>query len=112
MVVVFTWVIIVTEFIARRLIVGEVRVKVRETEGKNIQIWGFIILSIIFVILLMSLAILDVKDDVMKLFWLCLVTIALGFQAFLEWKFLKGYKEYMVTLTTLTIAVIFILLLF
>ena len=106
------WVVIFTEFIATRLIVGEVRVKVRETEAKNIQLWGFIILFLIGISLFTYLFILNVNDDVMKLFWLCYAIIALGFQAFLEWKFLYGYKEYMVTLTTLTFAVIFILFFF
>lgn len=106
------FVIVITELIASRLIVGEVRAKVRETDGKNIQRWGFTILFLIFISLVISLYILNANDDVIKLFWLCLVIIALGFQAFLEWRFLKGYKEYMVTLTTLIVSVIFVIFLF
>lgn len=106
------FVIVITELIASRLIVGEVRAKVRETDGKNIQRWGGAMLCLIFISLFIYLSILNANDDVIKLFWLCFVIIAFGFKAFLEWRFLKGYKEYMVSLTTLIVSVIFVIFLF
>lgn len=96
----------IANLIVGKLIIRGERRKISETEGKYIQIWG---LSIIAIIGLGSLFILDIFDPhMMKWFWLGFLILAIGFQAFLDWKFLKDSKEYVVSLIILVIGLIYI----
>lgn len=94
----------IANFIVGRLIVGEKRRKVSETDGKMVQILGLVI---IVVIGLGSMFVIDIfNPQIMKWFWLSFLTLNFGFHAFLEWKFLKETKEYIVSLIVLLIGLI------
>ncbi|KGR78032.1 DUF4181 domain-containing protein [Ureibacillus manganicus] len=83
------------------------RKKISETKGKYIHKWGY---SIIATMGIGSLFILDIFDpNVMKWFWLGLLILIIGFQTLLDWKYLKGTKEYLVSLIVLVIGIIYIL---
>lgn len=99
-------VVSLANLIVGRLIVGEKRRKVSETYGKVIQMWG---LAVIVVVGLGSMFVLDIFDpEIMKWFWLGFLILTVGFQAFLDWKFLKETKEYVVSLIVLLIGLIYI----
>lgn len=103
---ILVFVISIANLIVGRLIVGGKRRKVSETDGEIIQVWG---LAVIAVIGLGSMFVLDISDpQIMKWFWLGFVTLTVGIQAFLDWKFLKETKEYVVSLIVLLIGLIYI----
>ena len=98
-------VVSITRMIVSALIVGENKRKVSETDGKYIEIFGTIFLLIIS---FGSLYFLDfMNPDVMKWFWLCTLTIILGFHTFLEWYFIRESREYEVSLITLVVGIIY-----
>ena len=101
-------VVSITHYIVGKIIIGKNRKKLSDTNGFIFQISGAIIL--LFVIFI-SYSFLDIMNpDVMKWFWLCILIIILGFNAFLEWKYLNGTKEYIVTLIALAVGLIFVLI--
>lgn len=101
-------VISIAYIIVSKLIVGKRKRKVSETTGENIQICGFAIIGVIGICSI--LFVLDFFDNnVMKWFWLFFIIVTLGFQSFMEWKFLKESKEYVVSLIVLMIGIIYIL---
>ncbi|MEK4029255.1 MULTISPECIES: DUF4181 domain-containing protein [Bacillaceae] len=76
------------------------RKKISETPGKNIDRWGR---SIILVVFLCALGFAVTKDtDIIKWYWIVYLALLLGFQAFLEWKYLRNSKQYVATLVFLT----------
>lgn len=99
-------IICLANFIVGRLIVGKERRKIYETDGKYIHIAGLIMIGIVGIWILYDL--LD-NAQVMKWFWLLFLTLTVGFQSLMEWKFLKGSKEYIVSLIVLLIGLIYIL---
>lgn len=71
-------------------------------EGKETAIWGRIILAAIGIIGVFIFYATGAADQpAMKWFWMLFMLAAIGFQAFLDWRYLKGTKNYIVTLTTL-----------
>lgn len=94
--------------ILSKLFVGKNKRKVSETTGKNIQLWGLVIIGLVSIYCIFALDILD--NNVMKWFWLSFIIIALGFQSFLEWKFLKEIKQYVVSLFVLMLGLIYIII--
>lgn len=94
----------IANIIVGKIIVGKKRRKISETEGKNIEIWGLILIGII------GLCCIYFVLDIMKLFWLCFLILIYGFHTFMEWKFLKDSKDYVVSLIVLIIGVIYILI--
>lgn len=76
------------------------RKKISETPGKNIDRWGR---SVILVVFLCALGFAVTKDtDMNKWYWIVYLALLLGFQAFLEWKYLRNSKQYVATLVFLT----------
>ena len=96
----------IANIIVGKLIVGEKRRKISESDGKNIKIIGMVIIAILGFSCLFMLDIFD--PHVMKWFWLLFLILTVGFQAFLDWMFLKESKEYIVSLIVLTIGLIYI----
>ena len=102
-------VVSIANAILSKLILGNIRRKVSETEGKYIQRWGLVVIAIIgFSSIFFVFDILD--TNVMKWFWLFFLILTVGFHSFIEWKFLRESKEYMVSLIVLMIGVIYILI--
>lgn len=85
-------------------ILGVEKKKISDTSAKNINRWGRII---ILVIALSALPFVVTSDvNTMKWFWIVYLTLLLGFQSFLEWKYLKESKQYITTLIILIVGVI------
>lgn len=93
--------------ILSKLILGNNRRKVSETEGKYIQIGGLIVIAIIG--LCSIFFIFDILEaNTMRWFWLFFLILAVGFHAIMEWTFLRESKEYVVSLMVLMIGLIYI----
>lgn len=76
-------------------------------EGKKVDMWGKIILASIGIIsLIIILNIEDIDRIITKWFWMVFIILAVGFQAFIDWKYLKGSKQYIVSLIVLILGVI------
>ncbi|MER2030131.1 MAG: DUF4181 domain-containing protein [Solibacillus sp.] len=97
----------ILNLIIGRLIVGKERGKVSETNGKIIQIIGFVTILIIAFSCFFFIDIMD--DNAMKWFWFYFYTITLGFHFYLDWVYLRDTKEYLVSLILLIIGVSYIL---
>lgn len=91
--------------ILRVWIVGTERKELPD-EGKEISTWGKIIIALICIITCIVIIVVDGPEGTaMKWFWMLLIIIASGFQSFIDWKYLKSSKQYMVSLIALLIGV-------
>ncbi|MCJ8009576.1 DUF4181 domain-containing protein [Lederbergia wuyishanensis] len=96
------------EDLLKDLIFGK---KLSESNGEYIDKWGRGILHTISLCVFFFF-IMKIQDyDTVKVTWLSIITIALVFQAFMEWKYLEGSKEYIMTSIILPIS-LFIVILF
>ena len=96
--VVFVIFLFSLEKISNKLLGVEKR-KISETSGKNFDRWGR---GIIFVISLCILPFAFSKGiDGIKLFWILYTAIIWGFQAIMEWKYIKNSKQYVTTIILL-----------
>lgn len=92
-----------------KFMLGSEKRKVSETDGKYIQLSGLLLITIAAVAVI--LFVVDISDNrKMRYFWLFFVSITFGFQAVVEWKYLKGSREYLVSLMVLMIGLVYILL--
>lgn len=72
-------------------------------DGKYFDLWGKVILAalgITFVIFF------NVGYEVIKWFWIFFIVAVLGFQSYVDWKYLKESKRYVVSLSVLIFGVI------
>jgi hypothetical protein len=94
-----------------KILLGERSAKVSETKGKSIQLWGNTLICITTLIVLSFVYFSENSSDILvKAFFVIFLILALGFKAFLEWKFLKSYKKHQATLITLIVGIIFTVL--
>lgn len=71
--------------------------KISETPGKHIYMWGIGLLCL--TALFTYFFVLDTTNqNTVSWFWLILFSASMGFHSFMEWRYLKGSKEYIVTL--------------
>ncbi|WP_313432200.1 DUF4181 domain-containing protein [Siminovitchia terrae] len=78
--------------------------KISETPGRKIEAWGRTIILIIYLCLLFF--IIDAEPNKMKLFLISYLILLLGFQALLEWKYLRPSKQYIKTMIMLMLGVV------
>ncbi|WP_322745738.1 DUF6773 family protein [Paenibacillus donghaensis] len=72
--------------------------------GKKIEIWGKVLLLLAALPIAFSIIYHEGRESqTIKWFWFFLITAVFGFQAVIEWKFLKGYKNYIVSLIMILI---------
>ncbi|MCT2536214.1 DUF4181 domain-containing protein [Aquibacillus koreensis] len=91
----------------RKLLIGEEKKKISETAGKNVYRIGMGIFGLIGI--LTVIIALDLSDNnSMKWFWSIFITLILGFQSFMDWKFHKNSKEYIVPLIVLVLGIVYI----
>ena len=76
---------------------GVKRREISETPGKIVQRWGRTIIVVIFIFSYFSDTI-QKSDVLLKWHWIVLIVTLMGFQVILEWKYLKGSKQYILTL--------------
>ncbi|MCR8658789.1 DUF4181 domain-containing protein [Paenibacillus endoradicis] len=101
-----------SHWILRKKIVGTDREELTEA-GKKVNIWGKIVLTIIIFTTIIFLFSVDIlAGEVMKWFWMVVIIMGLGFQTFIDWKYLKDSIEYIVSLIVLILGVMLIYFLY
>lgn len=83
--------------------------KISDTNGKNINRW---VKGLLFVIsVCVFFFVLDTTNiNSLKWYWLIVFIVAMGQHAFIEWRYLKGSKEYVISLIKLAVGLIYILI--
>ena len=76
-------------------LIGVEKKKISETSGKKVDRWGR---GIILVIFLSTLPFVVTWTNIIKWYWIVYLVLLLGFQSFLEWKYLKKSNQYVTTL--------------
>ncbi len=76
---------------------GVKRREISETPGKIVQRWGRTIIVVIFIFSYFSATIQE-SDVLLENHCFVLIVTLMGFQVILEWKYLKGSKQYIPTL--------------
>lgn len=84
-------------------LLGVKKKKVSETPGRKIDRWGRGILVVVF--LCGFSFVIEADRSVIKWFWISYLIILLGFQALLEWKYLKDSNQYVTTFIFLLLGV-------
>jgi hypothetical protein len=79
--------------------------KLSDTEGRLLDRWGRGVLLLIFLVVLIKIRAIPEFDRAMSIYWLIFIILTFGFQSFMEWKYLKGSKEYLKTLIILCFSV-------
>lgn len=98
-----------SDYVFGKMLIEDRRKNVFQTNGKFLYIIGLMILAVIGFSSLMYLDLLN--TDAMKWYWLGLLVIVMGFHILMEWIFIKGSKEYVVSLISLLVGVVAVLLL-
>ncbi|WP_202077607.1 DUF4181 domain-containing protein [Caldalkalibacillus salinus] len=101
--------IFVEDFL-KKLILGEKRKKISDTSGKYIDLWWRYIVGTIALLTGLIVIIHTTNYLMVKWFWLIFITLAFGFQLFMQWKFLKEPREYIITLILLLISLLIVVL--
>lgn len=95
-------------FFLRIWIVGPDKEKLSD-DGNELNIKGKLILGLIGLITAIVIMIADgVQGMGMKWFWIVFIIISLGFQSFIDWKFLKHTKQHIVSLILLVEGVVLV----
>ncbi|MDQ6423470.1 DUF4181 domain-containing protein [Paenibacillus sp. LHD-117] len=95
------------EITIKKYIIVEEPKKISETTGKNINRWVKGLLA--FISLFILFFVLDTTNiNTLKWFWLISFLVAMGLHAFMDWMYLKGSKEYMISLIKLAVGLIYI----
>lgn len=80
--------------------------KISETEGNVINWWvkgAIVIISIVIYVFVLD----TTNYSTLKWFWFILFFLVLGFDAFMEWRYLKDSKAYLVSSILLVVGVIY-----
>ncbi|WP_088102951.1 DUF4181 domain-containing protein [Halalkalibacter urbisdiaboli] len=108
--VVFLIVLLILMLLIEKLtnkILGVQKKKVSETPGKIIDRWGRGIILVIFLSALWFVITND-SDKILKLFWMTYLALLLGFQAIMEFIYIKDSKQYISTTILLILGLIII----
>ncbi|WP_054027713.1 DUF4181 domain-containing protein [Bacillus sp. FJAT-28004] len=100
--------LVFTSLILRKWLVGAEKAELSD-RGKKVRVWGSIIIALIaFTIIILG----DLEGNALKWFLMLLIITNAGFQSFIDWKYLKGSKEYIVSLIVLLIGVALVYFIF
>ena len=86
-------------------LLGVKKKKISETSGKRVDRWGRVIILVICLSTLPFVVTMD--TSIIKWYWIFYFILLLGFQSFMEWKYLRKSKQYVTTLIFLLIGVTF-----
>ncbi|NBD25403.1 DUF4181 domain-containing protein [Paenibacillus glycinis] len=98
-----------TQLAVKKFILPEESNKISDTPGKNINrlVKGLLVIVTLFVFFF----VLDTSNiNALKWFWLLVFSVAAGQQAFMEWRYLIGSKEYMVSLVQFAVGFIYMVI--
>ncbi|GEM_PF-5341123 len=90
-------------FLGKLLIKGE-RQRITDTELRTLYLWVYALIIIFYLVLLYVIDISNPK--IHSLYFVLFLISILGFDAFMEWKYLKESKEYLVTLIVLILGLV------
>lgn len=79
-------------------LLGVEKIKISETAGKKADLWGR---RVILVIILCSLTFVESGSDFAKWYMGFYTVLLFGFEAILEWKYIKNSKQYFTTIILL-----------
>ncbi|WP_068614698.1 DUF4181 domain-containing protein [Paenibacillus tuaregi] len=98
--------IVISRYFLRRWIVGTNEKEELPRIGRKVETWGLIILALIGITTCIVLLVEDtLKGNTLKWFFILFITITAGFRTFVDWKYLRDSKEYMVSLIVLILGV-------
>lgn len=98
--------ILIIEKIINRLL-GVQKKKLSETPGKKIDQWGNRVILVTFLSTLWF--VIPTGSDIMiKLYWMTYLLLILGFQAIMEFIYIKNSKQYVSTTILLILSLIFL----
>ena len=75
------------------------------TPGKNLDRWGRGIILLIFICVF---PLILEYENVLQWYWIFFFNVLIGFQSFLEWRYLKPSKQYVITLTYLVFGLVMV----
>ncbi|MDR0269428.1 DUF4181 domain-containing protein [Paenibacillus sp.] len=108
-VVALTLIIAFSNLILGKLIVGPEREKLWGI-GRKIEIWGNMLLLAAALTALIVIMIRGTDSGNIKWLLLFAVIISFSFEALIQWRFLKGSKEYIVSLLLLLIGAAYVII--
>ncbi|WP_181884404.1 DUF4181 domain-containing protein [Neobacillus piezotolerans] len=98
--------LVLSEILLRRLIVGKGGQEIYDTVGKKFHLWGRTILILIGLFFLFF--VLDLTYELaFKRFILILLAVIYAFEAFIGWMYIKSSKAFLVPILLLLIATIY-----
>ncbi|WP_421378480.1 DUF4181 domain-containing protein [Bacillus salacetis] len=77
---------------------GKDKRKISDTDGKLLDRWGRGVILLIALVMLNKVQQMPDSRQAMNIYWMSFAILILGFQSYMQWKFLKGSKEYLKTL--------------
>lgn len=98
--------LVLVELIIKKYILVEESNKISDTDGKSINRWVKGLLT--FITLCMFFVLDTTNINTLKWFWLIVFLVAMGQHVFMEWRYLKGSKEYIISLIKLAVGLIYI----
>ncbi len=105
-VIIFILLSVLIERVIRKQL-GVEKKKISETAGKNVDRWGRGIILVTFLATFPYF--IEKEDEIVKWYWMSYYVILMGFQAFIQWKYLKDSKEYIISLIFLVLGIVFLL---
>ncbi|MFC7320577.1 DUF4181 domain-containing protein [Halobacillus campisalis] len=100
--------LIIVMFLLEKITVKKLRIekiRISETSGKNLDRWGRGIILLIFLSTLWFV-IDSNSDSLTKFYFMTYLALLLGFQAIMEFVFIKGSKQYITTTILLLMSLI------
>lgn len=102
--IVVTILIVLIEKIINKML-GVQKQKLSETPGKKIDQWGRGIILVIFLSTVWFVITID-SDKITKLYWMSYLVLIFGFQAIMEFLFIKNSRQYISTTVILILGMI------
>ncbi|WP_106497265.1 DUF4181 domain-containing protein [Lentibacillus sp. Marseille-P4043] len=94
----------IMNFQLSRWLFGEKRKKISETDGETIHRWLTFLLVCIGIGVYIFIVRMDAVDSkAIMVFLLCFLVVMYVFQAFMEWKYLQGSKQYVIPLILMVV---------
>ncbi|MNV68862.1 hypothetical protein D3C71_1617360 [compost metagenome] len=96
----------ISSYFLRKWIVGTVEQEELSRAGRKVDLWGKVLLSLIVIACIVSMVVEDrLEGAALKWLFILTIIIATGFQAFIDWRYRKGSKEYLASLAILALGV-------
>jgi len=95
--------LVIANFYLTKWLVGSEKQEISD-KVKKVSLWVLIILGLIAIAIIFSN---DLEGNAMKWFFMSLILVTGGFRSFIDWMYLKGSKQYIVSLLVLVIGVTF-----